>query len=554
MFDKHVSVNEKRYMADIHSILKTLRHIDFDQLAKSSAIRDNSIHFSTASDLTWRQAIELWLPHAAELIAGQPARPCPACGSEKGDPIYFSYDAHTFTACRVCGCWYVPYVVDTALFEKLFERSAEARDKARLMAEERLTLPSAQESDRSRFEELMALLALFGKSTVLDIGANAGQFVAVAREHGLQAFGLEADPFALQVATRLNRVVVPDVCKLPLQQFDLVTLWESLEHISNPPEILAFAQSRLAKGGLLVMTMPNLNNLQLQQMRGDCSYSHGGYNTPGHINFFGKDQLEIALNRAGLKTIFFDTMYSSSIPSQYAYLTSQSQGARQALFRRDKEGVFYPAVLNAIGPHLALLERMSDTAPILFCVACRAEEYAAHAPVAAQLNERKNRALEDTLERLEPFTGQTKLLFSIDDTRDLRLVVCAQNQFPENLRLAIKHAQLSCFNNFIPIDLASLSPLSDDVHTKKSSEVIFVEADSVRSNILLSLNLSTLTTGEYTLEIFGASTEGRAAVGLLDSKTDQWVLTPQKLPLSRSQDDFTTTFCLDSPVIHQTEE
>ena len=86
----------------------------------------SALPFSSMSEADWRQAVALWRRHAPELLAGLARRSCPACGSESSRWLFETYDGHPQHECTGCGCWFVPLVVDWAVFDRLFAISPEA--------------------------------------------------------------------------------------------------------------------------------------------------------------------------------------------------------------------------------------------------------------------------------------------------------------------------------------------------------------------------------------------------------------------------------------------
>ena len=98
----------------------------------------------------------------------------------------------------------------------------------------------------------------------LDIGAGLGQFVQLAQEQGATALGIE--PSALRRAYALETYGLE--LKLQLvkddywqaghpQSFDLITLWDVIEHVDAPRATLEAAAALLKPGGLICLDTPD---------------------------------------------------------------------------------------------------------------------------------------------------------------------------------------------------------------------------------------------------------------------------------------------------------
>ncbi len=106
------------------------------------------------------------------------------------------------------------------------------------------------------------------RGALLDIGCGDGLFLRVAREGGWNVEGIEFSPEgARRASQRLGRpVAVGDLAyeRVLRGPFDVVTLWHVLEHLVEPAPMLDAARVRLRPGGLLVVAVPNLDNLPMR--------------------------------------------------------------------------------------------------------------------------------------------------------------------------------------------------------------------------------------------------------------------------------------------------
>jgi 2-polyprenyl-3-methyl-5-hydroxy-6-metoxy-1,4-benzoquinol methylase len=110
-----------------------------------------------------------------------------------------------------------------------------------------------------RLAELRKYLPSNG--SLLDVGCGVGHFLNKARDFGYFVKGLDISPVAAQAAKEKYNIEV-DVGTLeqadyPHNHFDVVSLWDVIEHIRRPLENMKAINHFLKPGGILVMKTPN---------------------------------------------------------------------------------------------------------------------------------------------------------------------------------------------------------------------------------------------------------------------------------------------------------
>jgi 2-polyprenyl-3-methyl-5-hydroxy-6-metoxy-1,4-benzoquinol methylase len=124
---------------------------------------------------------------------------------------------------------------------------------------------------------------------LLDIGCSSGLFLDLARKVGWQVRGLEYSPDSAQMARDQFKLDVvtgelrPDT--FAPGSFDVVTLWDVIEHVPDPKSVLQRVKPLLAPGGLLVLKTPNVDGLypqlSLRLAQGLGFWGHP--EPPGHL-------------------------------------------------------------------------------------------------------------------------------------------------------------------------------------------------------------------------------------------------------------------------------
>lgn len=71
--------------------------------------------------------------------------------------------------------------------------------------------------------------------------------------------------------------------------FDIVLMWEVLEHIQDLKNCLSLINSKLTKGGLFIFSVPNYSKILNYKFPGDNIYQDG---PPIHLNFFREKSIQ----------------------------------------------------------------------------------------------------------------------------------------------------------------------------------------------------------------------------------------------------------------------
>ena len=372
--------------------------------------------FTTIEVDDWKVALELWSSKGLPLLADIPARACPACNVSKSHTIFQSYDGYHFNECEHCGTWYVPLVVDWPLFERFLSECPAAATVAKKSASMRMEMLATADLDRfdSYFRSVLDLLPPPRvKRRYLDIGCSVGHSLTAARAAGMESHGVEADPNALAIAKANHEVVAYRIGDLPGGKYDVVSMWETLEHLADPLATLREAAARLSAGGLIVVTVPNLDALSVRVLREKCSYAYGGYNSPGHINFFNHRTIKKLFERAGLVLADVSYEFSSNPDELFGYLGGLSPSDQPYAVAAPPP--FLAKVLNAIWPAVTLLEDFGSTLPIMQCIACRAEDAYLFSQKCKERSEsRRNRIIATANNQLAKLRDPTEQLASLE--------------------------------------------------------------------------------------------------------------------------------------------
>jgi SAM-dependent methyltransferase len=160
-----------------------------------------------------------------------------------------------------------------------------------------------------------ALARLVPGGRLLDIGCAAGFFLAPAANH-YDVTGVELSEFASAYARSEFglRVLTGDVADVDLdgERFDVVTMWATIEHVSDPVRTVAAAAALTRPDGLFVLSTGDATG---PLARRDLH----GWNLmtpPHHLFFFSPRTIDRLLAEAGfrLRRIVYDGIVADAGP------------------------------------------------------------------------------------------------------------------------------------------------------------------------------------------------------------------------------------------------
>ena len=241
-------------------------------------------------------------------------------------------------------------------------------------------LPYAQEEAGSPLERWLRSYGLAKRcrlvarwkegGRLLDIGCATGLFLAQMRMSGNWGIqGVEISEFAARYAREhlglevfqgeLEEAEFADAC------FDVVTMWDVLEHLLHPLAALREVYRILKPDGLLVLRLPNVESLDARLF----GPFWAGLDTPRHLFVFSGRTAEALLGKAGFQVA--QTLCLSGSQPAFALSLGMLMDEKLSpprLGQFAKAAVSHPLVRALTAPYFYLLDRLRR-GPLLVIVA-----------------------------------------------------------------------------------------------------------------------------------------------------------------------------------------
>lgn len=236
------------------------------------------------------------MPVASDTSAEPPQRadrPCPVCG-ESEFASTFRAVGHSFERCRGCR----------------FVRMADAPTTSALASfyhADQASAASARQDHDVNLRRFATILQAIERhrppGRFLDVGCSIGTSLAVARDRGWQAIGLEPSKAAVgtaqsELGVEVRNATLQDAGFAP-QSFDAVLMHHTLEHVEDPLAVVQQIHDVLAPGGIMYQSLPNHGSLKARMLG-----RHFGYGvTDEHLSHFTSRTLRALVRRAGFDVV-----------------------------------------------------------------------------------------------------------------------------------------------------------------------------------------------------------------------------------------------------------
>lgn len=230
---------------------------------------------------------------------------CPLCSG--GVENWGEKNSYFLYKCRLCSLIFVYPTVDPSSIysQDYFSGATDGFGYVDYDADKEPMIPT--------FNKYIDLFKKYGKEkgSLFDIGAATGFFLKIAQNRGYSVSGVEMSDHAAGEARKAGLDVKSgDMMSMTLsnEAFDIVTMLDVLEHMTDPLNELLEVKRILKKGGLLAINAPNGESLLSKILKSKWHLVV----PPEHIFYFSPKNLSQFLEKNG-----FTVLYSGNIGKRF---------------------------------------------------------------------------------------------------------------------------------------------------------------------------------------------------------------------------------------------
>lgn len=139
------------------------------------------------------------------------------------------------------------------------------------------------------------------ETILLDVGCSVGMFLYNIRKFTKRIIGIDYDIASGKFASKKCKCLVFDKdiknTTLPKESFDIICMFQILEHVKNPIQFISQYKEYLKPNGLICIEVPNINDALRY------AYNLPNYNKfyfhPAHLWYFSEKSLNILMKKTG---------------------------------------------------------------------------------------------------------------------------------------------------------------------------------------------------------------------------------------------------------------
>ena len=141
-----------------------------------------------------------------------------------------------------------------------------------------------------------------GRGRILDVGTAAGAFLAAARGRGWHVEGCEPNAWLAEWGSRHYGIAIRtgelfDQSFAP-GSFDVVTLWDVIEHTPDPTRVIRTVRDLIRPGGLLIVNYPDIGSWIARALGRRWPFL-----SSVHLYYFTRETMRRLLERHGFDVI-----------------------------------------------------------------------------------------------------------------------------------------------------------------------------------------------------------------------------------------------------------
>ncbi len=236
---------------------------------------------------------------------------CNFCGSENNEIIHqhTRFERNNVLKCKDCGLVFLDFKKPKEEVELFYAKEyREVNSLPKKSAEDWFNDPIIKQDCKNRLEWITEQYGDVSGKEILDIGSSSGYFLQTLFSANARVSGVELNENCSNYARSLGFTVYSKSIETIgfKNEFDLVVMFHTFEHVSDPVSVLRAIYAALKEGGVFMGEVPNQDDWRIKIF--DNEIVKRFHYDPFHYYYFSPKTLTGYLKKWGFDNIMLETV------------------------------------------------------------------------------------------------------------------------------------------------------------------------------------------------------------------------------------------------------
>ena len=154
--------------------------------------------------------------------------------------------------------------------------------------------------------------------SLFDLGAGWGHFMLTGQQYGYDVYGIEISEQPYLYSKHDLKLPVDHIDFFEMKEdktFDIITMWDVLEHIDKADSFIEKCARVNTKGGYIVIQVPQIDSYFAKKYKNEWKMM-----SLDHVNYFGKKTITQLLNKHGYEVECIKSSFEIKLFIMYTVL------------------------------------------------------------------------------------------------------------------------------------------------------------------------------------------------------------------------------------------
>jgi cyclopropane fatty-acyl-phospholipid synthase-like methyltransferase len=215
---------------------------------------------------------------------------CTLCKG-KNNHLYLEYQGYKLFECQECEAIFANIMFDERYNQLVYDNSLYEENNKREILD---TYEYRKEKfGKDRLNYIINKCQFTPNKKLLDLGCGSGYFLKYLTEKNYKCKGLELTQYLVDICKEKNlNVSNSSLENEPNLEYDIITMFDVLEHITTPIDFLKIANKKIVKSGYILAFVPNIHSFAFHFQKGEqpllAPYEHVIFYNLNSLNYLAE--------------------------------------------------------------------------------------------------------------------------------------------------------------------------------------------------------------------------------------------------------------------------